>query len=115
MPENVMRWHQDGHSFSVLMDKATLIPFNFHCPNRNEADSACHIKGECIVERFVETYGFDCNVGVTEIVGQIEIAWTVVGDVLDIDSCQVWFIPINDEFYSAWSSSQAKPEVVPED
>lgn len=106
MTEQIMKWHQDGHSFKVVMDKSIVSINEFHCPNRVEKDAACHLDGECVVERFAMEYGFDCNVGVSEIKGTVEIAWTLVGDTKDKDTCQVWFIPTDDEFFAAWAASQ---------
>lgn len=106
MPEQVMKWHQDGHSFSVLVDKASVQISDFHCPNRNDPESSCFVNDECIVERFIIEYGFDCNVGVASIDGPMEISWTLVGDTKDYATCQVWIIPVKDEFFAAWSDSQ---------
>jgi hypothetical protein len=101
-----MRWHQDGHSFKVVMDKSMILITEFHCPNRLDEGAPCKLEGECVVERFATEYGFDCNVGVSEINGVVSIAWTLIGDTKDRDACQVWFIPTDDEFFAAWAASQ---------
>lgn len=106
MAEQIMKWHQDGHSFIVVLDKTLVMIEEFHCPSRGAESEACQLDGECIVERFVTEYGFDCNVGVANVNGRVEIAWTLVGDTKDKDSCQVWFIPTQDEFFAAWATSQ---------
>jgi hypothetical protein len=106
MSESIMTWHEDGHSFFVTIDKSFVIPTMFHCPNRADETAVCMHGGDCVVERFVDVYGFDCNVGVVEVSGPVEIAWTVVGDVSDPDNCQIWIIPIKDEFFSAWATGQ---------
>lgn len=101
-----MKWHQDGHSFEVVVDKASVQISDFHCPSRSEESAECKPGEECIVERFMLEYGFDCNVGVSVINGRMEIAWTVVGDTKDYATCQVWVIPVNDEFFAAWSDGK---------
>lgn len=106
MTEQIMRWHQDGHSFKVVMDKSVILIAEFHCPNRLDENAPCKLDEECVVERFATEYGFDCNVGVSEIKGTVEVAWTLVGDTKDKDTCQVWFIPTDDEFFAAWAASQ---------
>lgn len=106
MVEQVMKWHEDGHSFRVVVDKSTLQIVDFHCPHRAEESPACRMNDECVVERFVMEYGFDCNVGVAPVDGTMEIAWTLVGDAKDYATCQVWIIPTTDEFFAAWANSQ---------
>lgn len=106
MPDQVMKWHQDGHSFSVFVDKASVQINEFHCPNRQIENAVCFVNEECVVERFVLEYGFDCNVGVAAVDGKMEIAWTLVGDTKDYATCQVWIIPVKDEFFAAWATSQ---------
>lgn len=32
----------------------------------------------------------------------MEISWTLVGDINNFDSCQLWFMPLNDEIFNAW-------------
>ncbi len=52
-------------------------------------------------------YGLECNVGVTQPKPELEVAWTYVGDPEDgILSGQVWIIPVDDEFFHAWSATQ---------
>lgn len=114
MAEQIMKWHQDGHNFGILVDKSSIQIVDFHCPSRSEESPACRINDECIVERFVLEYGFDCNVGVSAINGTMEIAWTLVGDTRDYSTCQVWIIPVADEFFAAWASSQ-RAELQPKD
>ena len=106
MSESTMTWHEDGHSFCVTIDKSFAMPSMFHCPNRLDETAACMHEGDCIVEHFVNVYGFECNVGVTEVTGPVEVAWTIVGDISDPDNCQVWTIPVQDEFFSAWATGQ---------
>jgi len=105
-----MTWHNDGHSFMLVLDKSLIITSLFHCPHRNDDAQPCRVGETCIVETFIDRFGLDCNVGVTEVAGAIEIAWTLVGDKSDEDECQVWVIPVNDEFFSAWSAGQMNEE-----
>jgi cytochrome c oxidase subunit 2 len=78
MSESTMTWHEDGHSFCVTIDKSVAMPTMFHCPNRVDETSACMHDGDCVVERFMDVYGLECNVGVSEVSGPVEIAWTII-------------------------------------
>lgn len=95
-------WHNDGHVIGLLIDRSQLVISSIDCPG---GDCQHHRVG-CVVKYFVNTYGLECNVGIIEPQPEIQIAWTVSGDVYDIDSCQVWIIPSEDEAFAAWAATQ---------
>jgi len=98
-------WHRDGHSLYLQLNRSELTIQMIHCPGHS--DRKCKTgKFDCIVDWFVSRYGLDCNVGVSEVSSDMEIAWTVQGDPEDSDLCQVWFIPTKDEAFSAWLEAQ---------
>lgn len=33
---------------------------------------------------------------------KLSLCWTLIGDVDDIDSSQLWFMPTSDEVFQAW-------------
>lgn len=96
-------WHNDGHWISLLIDRAQLIVSTVDCPGGSECQ---HERIGCIVKYFIETYGLECNVGIIEPQPQIQIAWTAAGDIRDIDACQIWIIPSEDEAFAAWAATQ---------
>jgi hypothetical protein len=40
----------------------------------------------------------------------MEICWTSVGSQTDIDSMQLWFMPVNDDVFGAWLNTKT-PEL----
>jgi hypothetical protein len=103
--DDVTLWHKDGHSLYLQLNRNELSVLATMCPGTE--DRKCHVgKFDCIVEWFVMRYGLDCNVGVSEVSSEMEIAWTVQGDTDDADLCQVWIIPAQDEAFSAWLEGQ---------
>lgn len=104
--ENITIWHSDGHALYLQLNRNELSVLTTMCPGGE--DRECRIDNfDCIVEWFVSRYGLDCNVGVSEVSSEMEIAWTVQGDTHDADLCQVWIIPTKDEAFAAWLESQA--------
>jgi len=104
-----MTWHNDGHKMSLVLDKAEIVIRSVSCPHGQDEDASCSgiVKGQCVVEYFLNRYGFDCNVGVAPVSPEMEIAWTLVGEPrYDVELCQVWVIPVADEFFAAWLVSQ---------
>lgn len=98
-------WHSDGHRIYMQLNRNELSIQLVTCPGGE--DRECQTgKFECIVEWFLERYGLDCNVGVSEVASDMEIAWMVQGDTTDFDLCQVWVIPVADEAFSAWLITQ---------
>lgn len=103
--DDVTVWHQDGHRIQLQLHRNELSIQMVLCPG--DEDRACQVgKFGCIVEWFLTVYGLDCNVGISEVASEMEIAWAVQGDTDDADLCQVWVIPTNDEAFAAWLAFQ---------
>jgi hypothetical protein len=100
-------WHNDGHVMHLQLTKANLEIVAVDCPKKS--DSACaHDDTPCVVKWFLDTYGLECNVGVTSPSAEMTIAWSFIGDRhKDLGACQVWVIPTNDEAFSAWMVTQS--------
>jgi len=102
-----MMWHNDSHSISLMLDKNAVIISGVECPFETNPEAECQIDGNCVVRWFLDRYGFECNVGVVPAAAKMKIAWTLVGNTnLGMEGCQVWTIPVEDEFFSAWLASQ---------
>lgn len=102
-------WHSDGHRMYMQLNRNELSIQVVTC--QGEEGRECKVgKFDCIVEWFLNRYGLDCNVGVSEVSSDMEIAWMVTGDTDDHDLCQVWVIPIADEAFSAWLTTQTVTE-----
>jgi|688.fasta_scaffold926380_2 hypothetical protein len=94
-------WHNDGHTLHLRINKSDLEIIDILCPH--EGASPCkNIMGDCIVTWFVNRFGMDCNGGLCPPSEFMEISWTLVGDINNFDSCQLWFMPLNDEIFNAW-------------
>lgn len=100
-------WHNDGHAVNLRIEKSNLVVTSVDCPH--EENGICNIGPEgCVVKWFILRFGLECNVGVCEPAPAISIAWALVGDTsLGMDSCQMWFIPKEDEFFAAWATTQS--------
>jgi len=94
-----MVWHNDGHAMHLRLDKSDLSIIEVDCPGSGEC---LHEQIGCLVRFFLTRFGLECNVGIAEPASRMEVAWTLVGDTYDIDTCQVWVIPKNDEAFAAW-------------
>ena len=99
-----MMWHNDGHILHLQINKSELKIIEVTCPFRGNTSSPCsHPEHGCLVEEFAFRYGLDCNVGVCPATSDMSICWTNVGPTTsDIDAMQLWFMPINDDVFSAW-------------
>lgn len=105
LESEITLWRADGHSLYMQLNRNELSILTTMCPGGD--DRECKIGNfDCIVEWFVMRYGLDCNVGVSEVSSEMEIAWTVQGDTSDSDLCQVWIIPTKDEAFAAWLEGQ---------
>jgi hypothetical protein len=103
--DNTTVWHNDGHTMYLQLHRNELSILTVNCPGGE--DRECQIdKFSCVVQWFLDRYGLDCNVGVSEVSSTMEIAWSVQGDTSDPDLCQVWVIPTKDEAFAAWLESQ---------
>ena len=96
-------WHNDGHSISLELNRANLIITDVKCSDGEECKHQTH---GCMVRWFIERYGLDCNVGVTPAAPEIDIAWMFAGDMYDLESAQVWIIPVTDDAFAAWLITQ---------
>lgn len=104
-PVDDVVWYKDGHRLYLQLNRSELSVLATICPQGD--DRECRVgKFDCIVEWFVGRYGLECNVGVSEVSSEMEIAWSVQGDTDDADLCQVWIIPVADEAFAAWLGTQ---------
>ena len=100
-----MTWHNDGHVIHLRLNRSEVEVVAVDCPN--DETGACRLdNGVCAVSYFVEVYGLDCNAGSCDAAESIKICWTLGGNTRDIDSCQLWFMPITDDTFQAWLSSR---------
>jgi hypothetical protein len=104
-----IKWHNDGHTVSLSLNKDKLEIIGVHCSNKEKADSYCaHDDVPCVVQHFLNIYGLECNVGVVNPSAEMTVAWAFIGDRhKDLGACQVWIIPTEDEAFSAWIATQA--------
>lgn len=98
-------WHNDGHSIVLRINRADLEILDIICPNQESGGGCMNIHQECAVRWFIGRYGMDCNGGVCPADRQIRICWTLIGDKNDYESAQLWFMPLNDEVFQAWLTS----------
>lgn len=100
-----MMWHNDGHKIQIRINRSEVDIVEVLCPNGDSG--ACHSAYEgCLVQWFIDRYGLDCNAGSCPASEFIQICWTVSGDQRDLDSCQLWFMPVTDETFQAWLISR---------
>lgn len=98
-------WNVDGHRVLLQLNRNELSIQMVVCPDKE--NRPCSLAGlDCIVTWFLDVYGLDCNVGVSEVASEMELAWSVQGDFSDPDLCQVWVIPVADEAFSSWLETQ---------
>lgn len=95
-------WHNDGHKIVLRINRSELEVLSVACPNIEDGGRCIDRRNNCIVSQFVYRYGMDCNGGVCPPAQEIPICWTLIGDIDDMDSCQVWFMPLTDEIFQAW-------------
>lgn len=98
-------WNVDGHRILLQLNRNELSIQMVMCPS-HESRSCKTNTVECLVTWFLEVYGLDCNVGVSEVSSDMELAWSVQGDVSDPELCQVWVIPVADEAFASWLETQ---------
>jgi hypothetical protein len=98
-------WNVDGHRVYLQLNRNELSIQMVMCPGHE--GRSCNAGGfECVVTWFLEVYGLDCNVGVSEVASEMELAWSIQGDPSDPDLCQVWVIPVTDEAFASWLETQ---------
>ena len=107
--ESELVWHNDGHKISLRLEKNLVVVDSVFCPHSESDNKPCHLtKDGCVVVWFINLYGLECNVGVSPAKPELEIAWTFIGEPEDgIAAGQVWVIPVEDEFFQAWSLIQS--------
>lgn len=106
-----MMWHNDGHKLILKLVKSEIEIESVYCPHGNESECFINDYG-CAVRWFADRFGMECNVGSCYVDKSLDICWTLVGNTRDMESCQVWFMPLADEVFSAWLVSlgvQASP------
>jgi hypothetical protein len=101
--EEGLSFIQDGHYLTVAWDKDRVWIDDVVCPNEGSTSLCNRRRTYCVVHRFIEVYGTECNVGRTVINGPIEIAWLPVYGESDIDHefKQIWVCPVDDPNYLA--------------
>ena len=102
-------WHTDGHTIGLHLVKHEVEVTLLNCPD----DGKCAVREvSCVVKYFIDTFGLECNVGTAVINGpSMEIAWALLGDTYDLNSCQLWWIPLNDEAFASWLDGKGSPEL----
>jgi hypothetical protein len=103
-----MMWHRDGHTINLKIVKSEIVIESVYCP---EGDAgACHEpQYGCLVQWFLMRFGMECNVGSCRAESPMEVCWTLIGDPRDVESCQIWVMPVADEVFSAWLISLSLP------
>ncbi len=101
-----IEWHNDGHVLGLRLNKDSLEVSVIKCPGGD--DRKCGQGDFCVVDYFVTRWGLEPNIGVCSPAGELEICWTIMGDVDDPDMAQVWYVPIDDEVFHAWMVSRSK-------
>ena len=97
-------WNDDGHRLWLELNRDSVVVLSVFCPG---PDAACRDRhGRCVVTQFVERYGLECHVGQCPPEEHLVVAWTLQGDLDDIDESQVWLISTNDSLYASWRSAQ---------
>jgi hypothetical protein len=98
-------WHNDGHRIILRINRAELEVLEVICPHETGSGPCKDRKNECVVRLFIYRFGMDCNGGVCPPSQELPICWTISGDIDDMDSSQVWFMPLTDEIFTAWMVS----------
>ena len=87
--------------------KSELEVYDISCPHMNSPTAPCHSgRHGCAVKYFIHRFGMDCNVGSCMASEMLEICWSLVGDLADLDESQLWFVPLNDEVFHSWMESR---------
>lgn len=101
-----MVWHNDGHVIHLAINRAEVEIVQIDCPSKDGGPCITE-DGDCAVSEIVGRYGLDCNAGSCPAAESISICWTILGDTRDLDSCQLWFMPLSDETFQAWMISRS--------
>jgi hypothetical protein len=100
-----MIWHNDGHHISLRINKSEVEITEIFCPNTLNSDCK-HEHFGCVVDYFIDRFGLECNVGVCQAKSDLQICWSLVGDPYDLEACQLWFVPVEDEVFYAWLTTK---------
>lgn len=103
--ESLLTWHRDGHFVEMSLSGPELLAVPEECPYQVVYDANCKAGGKCLFEYYVGVYGMDLNVGSTELSPRIEFAWALQGNPDDLDSAQLWIIPVDDPTFGPWLAS----------
>lgn len=107
-PSQDLEWHVDGHRIFLQLNREEVIVTGSKCPFGDEnAGKECSHRVGCVVRWFVMRYSLGCNIGVCAPEGEMEIAWAMAGDGVDLDLSQVWIVPISDPSFSSWLAEQS--------
>lgn len=108
--DSEMLWHNDGHRIFLRIVKSELDVFDVSCPHLEQSGSPCYsLRHGCAVKYFINRFGMDCNVGSCMAKESLTICWSLVGDQVDLDESQLWFVPLDDEVFHAWMESRMAP------
>ena len=101
--EQQTEWIKDGHSVEITWDRDHVWVSNVNCPNVGRTALCNRTRSYCVVQKFIEVYGAECNVGRTTVSGPVEVVWApILGDSdLDPEFAQVWVCPTDDPDYVA--------------
>lgn len=102
-----MLWHNDGHAIYLRLNRSEVEVVGVDCHAISGAPCLNERYG-CIVKHFISIYGLECNVGVAPVNEHMEICWSLVGDPFDVESSQLWFVPLNDEAFKGWLASRPR-------
>lgn len=103
--DSEMVWHNDGHAIYLRLNKAEVEIVGVDCFGGN-AGACWNERYGCLVKHFISIYGLECNVGVSAVQERMDICWSIVGDPYDVESGQLWFVPLNDEAFSGWLATR---------
>jgi hypothetical protein len=103
-----MVWHNDGHVIHLKINKSELEVVEVFCPNEDVGECKNEWYG-CVVKWFIDSFGMECNVGSCPALPEMEICWTMSGDGREIETGQLWFMPLADEVFNAWFISRVQP------
>lgn len=104
-----MIWHNDGHKLTIRITKSELEVIDIFCPNPESGECIDEHNG-CVVKWFVNRFGMECNAGSCLAESDMEICWTIQGNTRDIEASQLWFMPVNDDVFSAWLTTKKSGE-----
>jgi hypothetical protein len=94
-------WIEDGHRVVVAWERDSFIIQRVECPFDGSNAYCNRRRDRCVVQRFVGVFGAECNVGVVEVLGPVEIAWIGIPGISDLDDefSGIWLTPVDDSDY----------------